>query len=227
MAQHDRPAEMAPMSGARPAAILFDAGGTLILQDPVEMSARLGLTIDPQMAHRAHYHAMAEYSDLRLRGEEADWDWWLERYFTLLEVTDPHLAGDRIQRGYALWNHPLDGVAAAIARLTHEGIRVAVVSNSDGTVRASLGRAGLLDLFEFVIDSHEAGVSKPNPGIFLAALERMGLAPDQAWYVGDSVFHDINGARVAGLAEAVLVDPYLLGPTDVTRVASVTELAPL
>jgi hypothetical protein len=41
------------------------------------------------------------------------------------------------------------------------------------------------------------------------------------------VFHDINGARVAGLAEAVLVDPYLLGPTDVTRVASVTELAPL
>jgi putative hydrolase of the HAD superfamily len=126
-----------------------------------------------------------------------------------------------------LWNHPLDGVAAAIARLTHEGIRVAVVSNSDGTVRASLGRAGLLDLFEFVIDSHEAGVSKPNPGIFLAALERMDLAPDQAWYVGDSVFHDINGARVAGLAEAVLVDPYLLGPTDVTRVASVAELAPL
>jgi HAD superfamily hydrolase (TIGR01662 family) len=168
---------------------------------------------------------MAEYSDLRLAGEEADWDWWLERYFTLLEVEDPHLAGHRIQRGYALWNHPLEGVAGAIARLSSEGVRVAVVSNSDGTVRASLGRAGLLDMFEFVIDSHEAGVSKPDPGIFLAALKRMGLVPGEVWYVGDSVFHDIHGARAAGLADAILVDPYSLGPSDVTRVATVAELA--
>jgi putative hydrolase of the HAD superfamily len=212
------------MPADRPAAILFDAGGTLILQDPLEMGTRLGIPIDPEMAHRAHYHAMAEYSDLRLGGEEADWDWWLERYFTLLEVEDPHLAGDRIQRGYALWNHPIDGVADTIAGLKREGVRVAVVSNSDGTVRASLGRAGLLDLFEFVLDSHEVGVSKPEPEIFHAALDRMGLTPEGAWYVGDSVFHDVNGARATGLAGAVLVDPYSLGPEEVTRVASVADL---
>jgi putative hydrolase of the HAD superfamily len=79
-------------------------------------------------------------------------------------------------------------------------------------------------LFEFVIDSHEVGVSKPDPGIFLAALERMGLEPGDAWYIGDSVFHDVNGARAAGLARAILVDPYELGPRDVIRVGSVTEL---
>jgi putative hydrolase of the HAD superfamily len=216
---------MSPMPADRPAAILFDAGGTLILQDPLEIGARLGIPIDPGIAHRAHYHAMAEYSDLRLAGEEADWDWWLERYFTLLEVEDPHLAGDRIQRGYALWNHPIDGVFDTIAGLNREGVRVAVISNSDGTVRASLGRAGLLDLFEFVLDSHEVGLSKPEPGIFHAALDRMGLTPEDAWYVGDSVFHDVNGARAAGLADAILVDPYSLGPSDVTRVTSVAEFA--
>jgi putative hydrolase of the HAD superfamily len=215
---------MASMSGPLPAAILFDAGGTLILQDPVEMGARLGIAIDPQMAHRAHYHAMAEYSDLRLAGEEADWDWWLERYFSLLDLADPHLAGELMDRGYALWNQPIDGVADAIARLEGEGVRMAVVSNSDGTVRASLGRAGLLELFEFVIDSHEVGVSKPDPGIFMAALDRMGLSPTEAWYVGDSVFHDVRGARAAGLAEAILVDPYELGPPDVTRVTTVADL---
>jgi putative hydrolase of the HAD superfamily len=208
----------------RPAAILFDAGGTLVLQDPVELGARLGLPIDSVGAHRAHYHAMADYSDRRLAGEEVDWDWWLERYFTLLEVGDPHLAGERMQQGFALWNHPLDGVADAVRLLSQEGVRVAVVSNSDGSVRDSLGRAGLLDLFEFVIDSHEVGVSKPDPGIFLAALERMGLEPGDAWYIGDSVFHDVNGARAAGLARAILVDPYELGPRDVIRVGSVTEL---
>jgi putative hydrolase of the HAD superfamily len=208
----------------RPAAILFDAGGTLIIQDPAELGERLGVPIDPDRAHRAHYLAMAAYSDLRLAGEDVDWDWWLERYFTLLDVSDPHLAGERMQQGFALWNHPLDGVAHAIERLGNEGVRVAVVSNSDGSVRDSLGRAGLLDLFEFVIDSHEVGVSKPDPGIFLAALGRMGLEPGDAWYIGDSVFHDVNGARAAGLAGAILVDPYGLGPGDVTRVGSVAEL---
>lgn len=213
------------MPETRPAAILFDAGGTLVLQDPVELGTRLGLPIDPKRAHRAHYEAMANYSDRRLAGEEADWDWWLERYFTLLDVTDPHLAGERMQQGFALWNHPLDGVGDAIRRLGEEHVRVAVVSNSDGSVRDSLGRAGLLDLFEFVIDSHEVGVSKPDPGIFLAALERMGLEPEDAWYIGDSVFHDVNGARAAGLAGAILVDPYELGPSDITRVSSVAELS--
>jgi putative hydrolase of the HAD superfamily len=212
------------MPVTRPAAILFDAGGTLVLQDPVELGARLGVPIDPVGAHRAHYQAMADYSDRRLAGEDVDWDWWLERYFTLLDLADPHLAGERMQQGFALWNHPIDGVADAIRLLANEGIRVAVVSNSDGSVRDSLGRARLLDLFEFVIDSHEVGVSKPDPGIFVAALERMRLHPEDAWYIGDSVFHDVNGARAAGLARAILVDPYQLGPSDVTRVGSVAEL---
>ena len=216
---------MVPMTTTpAPTAILFDAGGTLLLQDTEEMGHRLGVSIDPSRAHRAHYQAMAEYSDLRLAGEEADWDWWLERYFTILEVTDPHLAGERLERGFGLWNHPLDGVGEAIEQLRGSGVRVAVVSNSDGSVRGSLGKAGLLGLFEFVIDSHEAGVSKPDPRIFQAALERMGLEPSNAWYVGDSVFHDVNGARAAGLSRALLVDPYGLGPGNVSTVGSVAEL---
>jgi putative hydrolase of the HAD superfamily len=208
----------------RPTAVLFDAGGTLILQDPEEMSVRLGSLIDPVAAHRAHYVAMAEFSDRRLQGDALDWDWWLERYFGLLGVAEPHLAGERIDRGYGLWHHPLAGVAEAIEALRRNGIRVAVVSNSDGSVTESLARAGLADLFEFVIDSHEVGVSKPNPQIFEVALERMGLGPSEAWYVGDSVFHDVNGALAASMARAVLVDPYGLGPDDVVKVRSVTEL---
>jgi HAD superfamily hydrolase (TIGR01662 family) len=212
------------VAGHRPNAVLFDAGGTLILQDPEEMSARLGSPIDAVAAHRAHYVAMAEFSDRRIQGHDLDWDWWLERYFDLLGVAEPHLAGQRIDRGYGLWNHPLDGVAEAIAAIRRGGIRVAVVSNSDGSVTESLARAGLADLFEFVIDSHDVGVAKPDPQIFEAALERMGVDPAQAWYVGDSVFHDVNGALAASMAKAVLVDPYTLGPEDVVKVRTVTEL---
>ena len=217
---------MVPMTTPLPpTAILFDAGGTLILQDAVEMGRRLGISIDPSRAHRAHYQAMAEYSDLRLAGEDVDWDWWLERYFTILEIADPHLAGERLERGYGLWNHALAGAGSAIERMRDSGVRVAVVSNSDGSVRGSLETAGLLHLFEFVIDSHEAGFSKPDPRIFRAALDLMGLEPSDAWYVGDSVFHDVNGARAAGLSTALLVDPYGLGPGNVSSIGSVAELA--
>lgn len=207
-----------------PKAILFDAGGTLILQDPEEMSERLGAPIDAREAHRAHYVAMSEYSALRIEGEPLGWEWWLERYFTLLEVPDPHLAGERIDHGYGLWNMPISGVGDAIERLRGLGVRVAVVSNSDGSVGDSLERAGLADMFEFVIDSHQVGVSKPDPAIFEAALDRLGLAPSATWFVGDSVFHDVNGALAVSMGRAVLVDPYDLGPDTVPRVSSVAEL---
>ena len=166
---------------------------------------------------------MAEYSDLRLAGKEVDWDWWMERYFTILGVVDPHLAGEKTDRGYGLWNHALEGAGNAVEGLRASGVRVAVVSNSDGSVRGSLEKAGLLDLFEFVVDSHEVGVAKPDPAIFHAALERMGLEPSNAWYVGDSVFHDVNGAQAAGLSRALLVDPYGLGPAGVSTIGSVAE----
>lgn len=207
-----------------PEAILFDAGGTLILQDPHELSRRLGVHIDESAAHRAHYVAMAEYSDLRMGGAEHGWDWWLERYFTLLEVPDPHLAGERVDRGFGLWRHPLDDVAKTLSHLSQQGVRLAVVSNSDGSVTESLAVAGLAGEFEFIIDSHEIGVSKPDPAIFEAALDRLRLEPDDTWYIGDSVFHDVNGALGASIARAVLVDPYGLGPDGVDRVDSVADL---
>ena len=210
-----------------PKVILFDAGGTLLLQDPDEIGRLLGTHIDPDAAHRAHYHAMAEYSDLRIQGEDLGWDWWLERYFTLLGVPDPHLAGERIRHGYGLWNLALDGAGEAVSELRERGVRVAVVSNSDGSVRESLAAAGLADEFEFVIDSHLVGVSKPDPAIFRAALDRLDVEPEDAWYVGDSVFHDVRGAKAASLARAFLVDPYQLGPDNVERMESVGDLTAL
>ena len=212
------------LTDAHPRAVLFDAGGTLILQDPEELGRRLGTDVDQEAAHRAHYFAMAEYSDLRIQGEDLSWDWWLERYFTLLGVPDPHLAGDRIERGFGLWNHPLSDVAETLSRLRLDGVRMAVVSNSDGSVANSLVSAGLADEFEFIIDSHEIGVSKPDPAIFEAALNRLGLDPEDVWYVGDSLFHDVYGALGASLARGILVDPYGLAPDGVERVESVACL---
>ena len=205
-----------------PEAILFDAGGTLVLQHPEALEARLGIPVDPDLAFQAHYITMSEFSDLRQSGKEATWDWWLERYFERLGHPRPADAGAAIQRGYGFWTWPIPGVAEAVREMRDAGVRVAVVSNSDGSVEESLGKAGFDGLFEFTLDSALVGSKKPEARIFEIALERLGLDRKSVWYVGDSAFHDIAGAAAAGLGRGVLVDP--LGLSSLDAVPSVADL---
>jgi len=81
-----------------------------------------------------------------------------------------------------------------------------VISNSNGTVAAILDRLGLGPHLDFVIDSSEVGVEKPDPRIFQIALDRAGLRAHEAAYVGDLYSIDVVGARAAGLS-AILMDP--------------------
>ena len=79
--------------------------------------------------------------------------------------------------------------------------------------------------FEFVIDSGEVGVEKPDPRIFQIALDRMGVTAADALYVGDLYEVDVVGARAAGL-DVVLLDPYgVHADRDVRRSRSLEELA--
>ncbi len=207
-----------------PEAILFDAGGTLVLQNPVELARLLDHPVDPHRAFEAHYRAMDAYARLRLAGEEKSWAWWQSHYFAGLGLLEPETGAELTSNGYGLWSAAIDGTVDAISRLRNGGIRVAVVSNSDGLVRESLSRAGFDGLFEFVVDSHEVGMAKPDPAIFVHALELLGVEPSGAWYVGDSIYHDVGGGIRAGLAASVLVDPFGLAPEHSPRIDSVSQL---
>jgi putative hydrolase of the HAD superfamily len=211
----------------RPEAILFDAGGTLVLQDPVELSRLLGHHVDPLRAFEAHYRAMDAYARLRMAGDEKSWLWWQGHFFTGVGIPEPDLGAELTNNGYGLWNIAIEGTVEAVSRLRMAGIRVAVVSNSDGSVRESLSAAGFDGLFEFVLDSHEVGLTKPDPGIFAHALDRLGVDATRAWYVGDSIYHDVGGAVAARLAASVLVDPFDLAPEHSPRIASVADLPEL
>lgn len=65
-----------------------------------------------------------------------------------------------------------------------------------------------------MVDSHVVGVSKPDPAIFLHALEALGLpASPRIAYVGDTVFYDVRSSTAAGLTP-LLHDPYGLHAAD-------------
>ncbi|MGH8927804.1 MAG: HAD family hydrolase [Acidimicrobiia bacterium] len=215
-------------SGAqRPRGILFDAGGTLVLQDPVELARLLGHPVDPVVAFEAHYRSMDAFARLRVGGEAASWTWWQTHFFTGLGLTDPEMGAQLTNNGYGLWSAAIEGTIATVTSLGELGIKLAVVSNSDGSVRQSLSRAGFDGLFEFVLDSHELGLVKPDPAIFAHALGRLGVPAQRAWYVGDSLYHDVGGGRAAGLGASVLIDPLGLAVDYSPRLASITGLLDL
>ena len=85
-----------------------------------------------------------------------------------------------------------------LGRLKREGYRLAVCTNA---VRESaelmLERAGLRQYFDFVISNEDVSRPKPDPEIYLAALERLGILPQQAIVIEDAP-HGIEAARRSG-----------------------------
>lgn len=128
-------------------------------------------------------------------------------------------------RSSALWRSVMPGVREALADFRDLGLRLVVVSNSDGTVEQALVDAGLRPFFEAVLDSAVVGAEKPDPRIFRRALDLVGADADTTLHVGDLYDADVIGARAAGL-HAVLLDPYDdWTHVDCERIADLPALA--
>ena len=56
-----------------------------------------------------------------------------------------------------------------------------------------------------IISADDVKSYKPHPEIFLYALKKAGLAPEEVVHVGDSYYSDVLGAKNAGIS-AILVD---------------------
>jgi putative hydrolase of the HAD superfamily len=85
-------------------------------------------------------------------------------------------------------------------------VALGVVSNFYGNLERILVDADMSTLFGAIVDSAVVGVSKPDAEIFSLALARLGLAPGEALFVGDSLEKDVLPARECGL-RAVLLAP--------------------
>jgi FMN phosphatase YigB (HAD superfamily) len=126
-----------------------------------------------------------------------------------------------------LWSRVPDGLPAALSRIRGLGVRVVIVSNSEGMLEPLFERLGLRAHLDRVVDSALAGIAKPDPGIFLEALRPYGTPPGKALHLGDSIATDVAGAKAAGVRVA-LVDPYghCAGRAlDVPRVPGAVEVA--
>lgn len=88
--------------------------------------------------------------------------------------------------------------AAVLASLAH-GHRLGIVSNFYGNLAAVCEDLGLRSFLDVLVDSTDAGCTKPDPRVFRQALEGLGVTPAEAVFVGDSPARDMAGARALGM----------------------------
>ncbi len=147
----------------------------------------------------------------------------------LESLVELHLGPERVDEGVrafrAAYEHlfadgtrPLRGVPEVPLDLARRGFRLAVASNKPARFgRRIVEQVGLGDAIPVVLGPDSGVPTKPDPAMLHLALDRLGVAPADAIYVGDMPL-DVESARRAGLR-------YLLVPTGSATLAEL-ELTP-
>jgi putative hydrolase of the HAD superfamily len=205
--------------GMRFSAVLLDVGGVFVIPDGKLVVKALSTARVPTMnvnTDRAHYSGMAAVDR-----KEGEGDLYLAGYLGSLGVSADQfptalnaIMGLSREPSLVLWQQVIADSVAALHIMAAQGVRLGIVSNSDGTVEDQLRRHGICQVGPgpgtevlAIVDSGAVGVAKPDPAIFGSAIAALNYPPSEIAFVGDSVRYDVLGAEAAGLVP-IHLDPY-------------------
>jgi putative hydrolase of the HAD superfamily len=140
--------------------------------------------LDYQGQRRARVRDFLEPYGTALEDRAADawFEQWVQRYRSAFRLhTDAPPCLDALERGLP-------------------GVRFGIITNGDLAFQtAKLEALGIEERFAHVITSGELGIAKPDPRIFAAAADRLGVRIQECAYVGDRLATDAIGAARAGM----------------------------
>lgn len=118
---------------------------------------------------------------------------------------------------------------AALEALRSRGFLLAVCSNWGWELDDSIAEAGLGPLLDGAVTSARAGARKPHARIYATVTEAIGVRPEEALFVGDSLRPDVVGPMAFGMAAVHLWRAERPGeapelPEGAVRISSLTEL---
>lgn len=87
------------------------------------------------------------------------------------------------------------------------GLKTALVSDCTGELPAVWDAMPLADLFDTAVFSCVEGTRKPDPKLFRAAAQRLGVQPEQCLYVGDGGGDELRGSAAVGMLPVLLAAP--------------------
>jgi len=214
-------------------AVLFDVDFTLARPGPELMpegyctcGARFGLTLDADLYEQARDAAFVDLQrHPELDHDEEIWIAFTERIVLGMGGTQPashEVALELTSRWAQHENFELyEDTVPVLHELRERGLKIGLVSNSARDVHAFAEHHALP--IDAGISSFHHGKTKPHASIFRAVLDLLGVAPEDALMVGDTVEDDVEGARALGM-QAVLVDRLGLRPDFEPRIESLREL---
>jgi putative hydrolase of the HAD superfamily len=176
-------------------AIIFDFGRVISAQKPASLFRRyektLGLasgTLNPIMFRSRVWQDA-------LLGRKTAEDFWVAIGAELGLNTPEEI--DAFRRRYQGDEAINEGVLDLIRRL-HGSYKLAVLSNSPPGLVRWLTDWGILELFDVVFCSGDEGVVKPDQRAFQVTLERLGVKPEEAIFIDDTMEH-VEAALGLGL----------------------------
>jgi putative hydrolase of the HAD superfamily len=205
-------------------AVSLDVGGVLVVPDHGVLAGALdgrGIGYDRGAFGRGHYLAVAAMDAMSSAPE--DFTDYLGGFLGAVSVApercaDAHAALTQVLQT-PVWCQPVPGSRAGVAALAAAGIRLAVTSNSDGTVADLLRRHEWVQVgdgpgveVEVVTDSGNVGAAKPDARVFQATIDALGVPPERILHVGDSVHYDVDGGAAVGL-QTIHMDPFGVCPS--------------
>jgi putative hydrolase of the HAD superfamily len=226
-------------------AIFFDAGETLLYPHPSfaevfsEVLREEGQAVEPATVQQVVTAYSYRFTEALRSGEGRLWSTSSERsrrmwrgvYDTFLtEVGAPPEAHDHLfERLYARFSDlatyrlHLDA-PSVLDRLRKTDLILGLISNFEAWLERLLESLEVAHYFDVTVISGIEGVEKPDREIFRIALERAGVDPHEAVYVGDHPFFDAQAAGEAGLLP-VLIDRRGRHPdADAIRITSLEDL---
>jgi putative hydrolase of the HAD superfamily len=221
-------------------AVFFDVDFTLIYPGPTfqgtgyrDFCSQHDVVVDPEAFDRA---VVAAAVLLAPTGDVYDPEIFIQYTRRIIEGMGGAGPGvDRAAREiYDQWSachhfEMYEDVPEVLRGLHQSGVKIGLISNTQRSLAAFETHFALEGLFAVTVSSFDHGYMKPHPSIFESALRQVSARPHEAVMVGDSLAHDIEGARRLGM-RAVLVSRsgnQEECPDDVPVIRSLRELPPL
>jgi putative hydrolase of the HAD superfamily len=208
-------------------AVLLDAGGVLVLPHAGHVADALrpvGIEAPSrELVERAHYAAVLALDTLP--PEQLGPGSYANAYVQALGIPEAQSAEACAailqmwnRRSLYSWRARVRGTGVGLRRLAATGLKLGIISNSDGTIERQLRRAKICQVGPgrgtsvlMIVDSAVFGVAKPERAIFDRAVAALGVRPERTLYVGDSLYFDVRGAELAGLVP-IHFDPHAQCP---------------
>ena len=196
-------------------AVFFDVDFTLIYPGPMfqgvgyrESCERHGIAVD-----EARYDAAVRAALVSLDHEQVVYDHEIFIRYTRRIIEGMGGTGERVdacaREMYLEWAschhfHLYDEAEAVLRELAARQLKIGLISNSHRSMDEFVEHFRLQGLVAAAVSSADHGFLKPHPSIFEAALSQAGVEARASLMVGDSLAHDVEGARAVGMRGVLL-----------------------